>query len=223
MFTGIISNIGHVIAASKRSGDAMFKISTDYNIDSISLGASIACSGACLTVIDVGRDHGKDWFMVQASEETLSITTLKNWRIGTKINLERALRIGDELGGHFVTGHVDNIAKVLNFEKSRDSIVFEISIPEGLAPYIAQKGSVTLDGVSLTVNAVNDSRSFFVNIIPHTQKFTTLGLNQIGDLMNLEIDPIARYIARFNGAENISPRAPQNVKLINAPANKIKN
>lgn len=212
MFTGIITNIGHVIAASKR-GEAMFKISTDYNIDSISLGASISCSGACLTVIDVGRDHGKDWFMTQVSEETLNVTTLKNWKIGTKVNLERALRMGDELGGHFVTGHVDDIAKIINFERSVDSVVFEISTPPELVPYIAQKGSVTLDGVSLTVNEVSD-KSFKVNIIPHTQKYTTLGLNQIGDLLNLEIDPIARYIARYNGAGNIKSRNDANLTLI---------
>lgn len=202
MFTGIISNIGHVIAASKRVGDAMFKISTDYDIYQISLGASIACSGACMTVMDLGRDHGKDWFMVQVSEESLSKTTLKNWRIGTKVNLERALKIGEELGGHFVTGHVDDTAKIIDFQKSKDSVVFEITASPALMPYIAQKGSVTLDGVSLTVNEVSET-SFWVNIIPHTQKFTTLGLNQIGDWLNIEIDPIARYIARYNGAGNI--------------------
>jgi len=204
MFTGIISNIGHVVAVSKR-GDAMLKISTDYNIDSIHLGASIACSGACLTVIDVGRDSGKDWFMAQVSEETLAVTTLKNWKIGTKVNLERALRMGDELGGHFVTGHIDDMAKITNFVQSKDSVIFEIATPPELVPYIAQKGSVTLDGVSLTVNEVSDT-GFSVNIIPHTQKYTTLGFNQIGDWLNLEIDPIARYIARYNGAGNIKTR-----------------
>ncbi len=211
MFTGIITNIGHVVAVSKH-GEALFKISTDYNIDSIHLGASIACSGACLTVIDIGRDHGKDWFMAQVSEETLRLTTLKTWKIGTKVNLERALRMGDELGGHFVTGHVDDTAKIISFENSKDSVIFEISTPAELVPYIAQKGSVTLDGVSLTVNEVSNT-SFKVNIIPHTQKYTTLGLNQIGDRLNLEIDPIARYIARYNGAGNIRQK-PIELKLL---------
>lgn len=211
MFTGIISNIGHVVAVSRR-GDALFKISTDYNIDTISLGASISCSGACLTVMDMGGDHGKDWFMMQVSEETLAVTTLKEWKIGTKVNLERALRIGDELGGHYVTGHIDDVAKIIGFEQVKDSIVFEIATPPELVPYIAQKGSVTLDGVSLTVNEVTDN-SFFINIIPHTQKYTTLGLKHIGDLLNLEIDPIARYIARYNGAGNIKTRT-HNLKLL---------
>lgn len=213
MFTGIITNIGHVVALSKRVGDALLKISTDYDVYSIQLGASIACSGACMTVIDLGRDHGKDWFMVQVSDESMSKTILKNWRIGTKVNLERALKVGDELGGHFVTGHVDDVAKIIDFKKSKDSVIFEITTSPALMPYIAQKGSVTLDGVSLTVNEVTDT-SFFVNIIPHTQKYTTLGLNQIGDLLNLEIDPIARYIARYNGAGNIVSRPTNEPKLI---------
>jgi riboflavin synthase len=169
----------------------------------------------CLTVIDVGRDlGGKDWFMVQASDETKRVSTLKDWRIGTKVNLERALRMGDELGGHFVTGHVDGTAKILKSEKIKDSVAFEIATPRELIPYIAQKGSVTLDGVSLTVNEVGD-KSFAVNIIPHTQKYTTLGLNQVGDYLNLEIDPIARYVARYNGAGNIRTAAKKPLALLN--------
>ena len=201
MFTGIITNIGHVVAVSKH-GEAMFKISTDYDLRSLALGASISCSGACMTVMDMGRSEGKDWFMIQVSEESLSKTTLKSWRIGTRINLERALKVGDELGGHFVTGHIDATAKIMSFEKVNESIVFEIAIPNGLSKFIAAKGSVTLDGVSLTVNRVFGNESFAVNIIPHTQKYTTLGKNQIGDLLNLEIDPIARYIERYNTASN---------------------
>ncbi|PIR31866.1 MAG: riboflavin synthase [Alphaproteobacteria bacterium CG11_big_fil_rev_8_21_14_0_20_44_7] len=203
MFTGIITDVGHVIAASKR-GEAMFKISTDFDRHDIAIGASISCSGVCLTVIDTGGFEGKDWFMAQASEETLSCTTLKNWIIGTKVNLERALKVGDELGGHFVTGHIDAIAKVLNFQPIKGSMTYEIETPKGLERFIARKGSVTLDGVSLTVNDITSS-SFFINIIPHTQKYTTLGDIQIGERLNLEIDPIARYVERYNmsSAENL--------------------
>lgn len=192
MFTGIISNIGHVVGISKLR-EALVRISTDYDSHTIALGASIACSGACLTVIDSGKSEGKDWFAVQVSEESLSVTTLKDWRIGSEVNLERALKVGDELGGHFVTGHVDAVAKILNYERVNESMVLEISIPDGMNKFFAPKGSVTLDGVSLTVNRVFP-KSFEVNIIPHTQKYTTLGNRQIGDFLNLEIDPIARYI-----------------------------
>lgn len=201
MFTGIITNIGHVVAISK-NGDAMFRISTDYDVNQVDMGASISCSGCCLTVMDKGQDpNGKDWFMVQVSDETLSKTTLGSWEIGTKVNLERALKVGDELGGHFVTGHVDVVTKILNYQMSKDSIILEIEIPLGFEKYIAQKGSVTLDGVSLTVNNVYE-RSFEVNIIPHTQKWTRFGSAQIGDLLNLEIDPLARYVERYNSAGN---------------------
>lgn len=207
MFTGIITDIGYVVSVHK-NGDAMFRISTNYDIDSIAMGASISCSGVCLTVMDMGRAEGKDWFMAQVSDETISCTTLKEWQIGTRTNLERALKVGDELGGHFVTGHVDDIAKIINYERSKESIIFEIQIPKGLEKYIVPKGSVTLNGTSLTVNDVSDN-SFFVNIIPHTQKQTTWGSTQMGDYVNLEIDPIARYIEGASGYK-------QNLKLINS-------
>ena len=200
MFTGIISNIGHVVGISKLR-EALVRISTDYDAHTIALGASIACSGACMTVIDSGKSEGKDWFSVQVSEESLEVTTLKDWRIGTPINLERALRVGDELGGHFVTGHVDSVAKILNYQRINESMVLEITIPEGLNRFIAPKGSITLDGVALTVNRVL-SKSFEVNIIPHTQKETTLGNRQIGDLLNLEIDPLARYLQNYPAYDN---------------------
>jgi riboflavin synthase len=196
MFTGIISNIGHVVGISKMR-EALVRISTDYDSHTIALGASIACYGACMTVIDSGKSEGKDWFAVQVSEESLSVTTLKDWKIGTAVNLERALRVGDELGGHFVTGHVDAVTKILNYERVNESMVLEISIPQGLGKFLAPKGSITLDGVALTVNQVTP-KSFFVNIIPHTQKETTLGDRQIGDYLNLEIDPIARYIQNYS-------------------------
>lgn len=198
MFTGIITDIGYVIGVAK-NGDMLARISTNHDIKNLATGASVSCAGVCLTVLDKGWSDGNDWFTAQVSDETISKTTLKNWKIGTKINLERALKVGDELGGHFVTGHVDAVAKVLNYTRVKDSMVLEIQIPKGLAQFIARKGSVTLDGTSLTVNNVYDS-SFEVNIIPHTQKWTTLGDVQIGDLLNLEIDPIARYIERYNSA-----------------------
>lgn len=200
MFTGIITNIGHVVGISKQR-EALVRISTDYDSHTIALGASIACSGACMTVIDCGKSEGKDWFAVQVSEESLSVTTLKDWRIGTPVNLERALKVGDELGGHFVTGHVDAVAKILNYERVNESMVLEVAIPEGLNRFIAPKGSITLDGVSLTVNKVFP-KSFEVNIIPHTQKETTLGNRQIGDLLNLEIDPLARYLQNYQVFES---------------------
>ena len=209
MFTGIITNIGHVVAMSKH-GDAMFKISMDYDIRTIAMGASIACSGVCLTVMDLGVSQGKDWFMVQVSDETLSKSTLKSWKIGTKVNLERALKVGDELGGHIVTGHVDTVTKVLGYERVKDSMVIEIAIPEGFNKYVSEKGSVTIDGVSLTVNNVFP-KSFFVNIIPHTQQYTTLGSLQMGDLVNFEIDPLARYVATYFGNQDVS-----NLKLLGA-------
>lgn len=200
MFTGIITDVGHVVSVHK-NGDAMFRITTNYSIDTIAMGASISCAGACMTVMDLGIDEGKDWFMVQVSDESLSKTTLKEWRIGQRINLERALKVGDELGGHFVTGHIDAVAKVLNYQRKKDSIIFEIAIPKGLEKFIAPKGSVTLDGTSLTVNDVTEN-SFFINIIPHTQQSTTWGSTQMGDLLNLEVDPIARYIERYNTNNN---------------------
>jgi len=200
MFTGIISNVGHVVGLSKQR-EALMRISTDYDSYSIALGASISCSGACMTVIDAGRSEGKDWFSVQVSEESLSVTTLKNWRIGTPVNLERALKVGDELGGHFVTGHIDAVAKIKNYERVNESMVLQVAIPEGFQRFIAPKGSVTLDGVSLTVNKVFNGY-FEVNVIPHTQKETTLGNLQIGDMVNFEIDPLARYIQNTTPTEN---------------------
>lgn len=202
MFTGIVSDIGYVVGVS-RNGDMMVRISTNHDIKNIATGASVSCAGVCLTVLDKGWSDGKDWFTAQVSDETLSKTTLKNWKIGTKINLERALKVGDELGGHFVTGHVDATSKLLTYHRVKDSMVLEFEIPQGLGQFIARKGSVTIDGTSLTVNNVGDN-SFDVNVIPHTQKQTTLGDLQIGDRVNLEIDPIARYIERYNSANRSS-------------------
>ncbi|MEQ8370055.1 MAG: riboflavin synthase, partial [Alphaproteobacteria bacterium] len=174
MFTGIITDVGRVLSVST-AGDTRFVIATRYDTPAIALGASIACSGACLTVVDRGRDGAGDlacWFAVEASAETLACTTLGGWRPGTPVNLERALAMGDELGGHLVAGHVDGVAELLSAEPDGDSRRLTVAVPPDLAAYIAAKGSVTLDGVSLTVNRVGDGR-FTVNIIPHTQSQTT--------------------------------------------------
>jgi riboflavin synthase len=192
MFTGIITDIGTVKAVS-REGDTRFDIATHYDMSGVDIGASIACSGACLTVIE----KGDGWFAVQASAETLDKTTAGDWDQGTPLNLERALKLGDELGGHIVSGHVDGVCEVLSLEPVGDSLKIDFIAPDNLAKFIAAKGSVTLDGVSLTVNTV-DGAVFSVNIIPHTQTETTLGKLQAGQRVNLEIDVLARYVARLN-------------------------
>ena len=170
-----------------------FDINTTFVMDDVAIGASIACAGVCLTVIE----KGQGWFAVQASDETLQKTTLGDWQADTKINLERALKLGDELGGHIVSGHVDGVAHVVSTQAIGDSIKINFEAPRDLAAFVAQKGSATIDGVSLTVNDVNDC-NFSVNIIPHTQSETTLGKLIEGDRVNLEIDVLARYVARLN-------------------------
>lgn len=192
MFTGIITDIGSVKAISGE-GDVRFDIHTKFEMSDVAIGASIACAGVCLTVIE----KGEGWFAVQASDETLQKTTLGNWQTGTAINLERALKLGDELGGHIVSGHVDGVASVVGCNAVGDSIKIGFEAPRDLASFIAQKGSATIDGVSLTVNDV-DNCLFSVNIIPHTQSETTLGKLTQGDRVNLEIDVLARYVARLN-------------------------
>ncbi|MFN4277710.1 MAG: riboflavin synthase [Ferrovibrio sp.] len=191
MFTGIVTDIGTVTAREAR-GDTRFRIRTTYDTASIAIGASIACSGVCLTVVQ----KGEDWFTVDVSAETLSRTGLGNWREGSRINLERSLRVGDELGGHIVSGHVDGVGDVTMAKPEGDSLRIEIRAPDALAAFIAEKGSITVDGVSLTVNSV-DGASFGVNLIPHTQQVTTLGNLKTGDRVNLEIDTLARYVARL--------------------------
>ena len=191
MFTGIISAIGRIDDIQK-PGDWRLKITTPWDCAKIDLGASIACSGVCLTV--VARDA--DWFAVEVSAESLSRTTIGTWQAGTHINLERALRLGDELGGHIVSGHVDGLAIIDKITPSGDSHQLEISVPETLSKFIAEKGSVSLDGISLTVNAVEGAR-FGVNIIDHTWAHTTLGHATISQQLNLEIDMLARYVSRL--------------------------
>ena len=195
MFTGIITDIG-TVRAVQQNGDTRVEIVTSYDTATIDLGASIACAGACLTVIE----SGPDWFAVQASAETLSKTTLGDWQQGTRINLERALKAGDELGGHLVSGHVDDVATVSDIAAEGESRCVTIKASPDLMTAIASKGSITIDGVSLTVNNVSQ-QAFNINLIPHTQQVTTLGSLEVGQRVNLEIDLLARYVARALGKD----------------------
>lgn len=196
MFTGIVTDVGRVRHVEKR-GDTHIVISTNYDLSQVEMGASIACSGVCLTVVDKGT--GKDaWFAVTASGETLSKTTLGGWKAGDPVNLERPMRVGDEFGGHIVAGHVDGVAEVKLVVPEGESTRFTFDVPVALSKFIASKGSVALDGVSLTVNEVDGIR-FGVNIIPHTQKVTTFGKLKPGSKVNLEVDLMARYVARLVG------------------------
>lgn len=200
MFTGIITDIGTVRSREDR-GDTRLVIATAYDTDTIDLGASIACSGACLTVVDKGTDAEGHWFAIDASGETLARTAPGMWDQGRRLNLERALKIGDELGGHIVTGHVDDIGRIVSVEPVGDSVTVTVAAPASLAPHIAPKGSITVDGVSLTVNKVTDQPNgeayFTLNIIPHTQEMTTLNEAAANRPVNLEIDILARYLARM--------------------------
>jgi len=198
MFTGIITDLGRIRAVSPggAKADTRFEISTGYDTGTIDIGASIACSGPCLTVVEMG----KGWFAVEASAETLRRTSLGRWREGTRVNLERSLRLGDEMGGHIVTGHIDCVAKIAATANEGASVRFDIGVPDAYMPYIAAKGSVALEGVSLTVNDVG-SDGFSINIIRHTQDCTTFGDLKEGDPVNLEVDVLARYVARQLGKE----------------------
>ena len=195
MFTGIVTDIGTIESAEDR-GDLRVRIATAYDTATVDLGASIACSGVCLTVVD----KGPGWFAVDVSGETVS-RTADQWGEGRALNLERALKLGDELGGHIVTGHVDGIGTVVAIDPDGDSKKIAVSVPAALAPFIAPKGSVTIDGVSLTVNAVTDqpdgTAQFAINLIPHTQSVTTLGTLAKGQAVNIEIDVLARYLQRM--------------------------
>ena len=191
MFTGIVTDIGGITRVEKR-GDARFDIRTSYDTKTISMGASICCAGCCLTVVE--KRAGS--FSVDVSAESIARTTLGRWKVGTRINLERALKMGDELGGHMVLGHVDGVGDIVSVTPEGDSKRFRIRAPQELARFIAGKGSVTLDGVALTVNEV-EGLEFGVNIIPHTQAVTTWGHARQGDAVNVEIDMLARYVARL--------------------------
>lgn len=196
MFTGLVSDIGEVTAIEPRGSLRRMRIACSYPVESIALGASIACAGVCLTVVDMGRMGDQTWFDVDAAAETLAVTTLKDWTTGRKINLERSLKIGDELGGHIVTGHVDGLADLISREDFEGQAKFTLRAPQNLKKFIAQKGSVALDGTSLTVNAVADD-VFSVLLIPHTLAVTSWGATQAGDKVHLEVDMMARYAARL--------------------------
>ncbi len=198
MFTGIITDIGTVLELH-RQGDLRARIGTGYDVGGIDIGASIACDGVCLTVVDLGGSP-QNWFDVQISAETLSCTTLGAWEKGQRINLERALRVGDELGGHIVSGHVDGLAQVIGIRPEGDSLRVTFRAPQALAGFIAPKGSVALNGTSLTVNEVNGT-DFGINFIPHTRQATTWGDVAEGDAVNLEVDTMARYVARLREYE----------------------
>jgi riboflavin synthase len=196
MFTGIVTDVGEVLGIEPRGeGLRRLIIGCRYDRDTIADGASIACSGVCLSVTGAGVD-GRTWFTADAAAETLRVTTVGGWQTGTRINLERSLKIGDELGGHLVAGHVDGIAEVLTREELTDSARFTFRAPAALARFIASKGSVALDGISLTVNEVEGS-DFGVNLIPHTKEVTTFGTLREGQAVNLEVDTMARYVARL--------------------------
>ena len=197
MFTGIITDIGRLLALEER-GDLRARIGTRYDVSTIEIGASIACDGICLTVVALGRQP-QNWFDVDISAETVSKTALGRgaWQVGRRINLERALRVGDELRGHIVSGHVDGVAEVVGLIRQGDSTRVTFRAPGDLARFIAPKGSVALNGTSLTVNEV-EGATFGVNLIPHTQSVTTWGSVAIGDAINLEIDTLARYVARMH-------------------------
>lgn len=195
MFTGIITHKGRIVSAVQ-TGDLRVRIATDMPLDTVAMGASIACSGVCLTVVT----KGGDWFEADCSAETISCSAPGRWQEGQELNLERALKIGDELGGHIVTGHVDGTGTIAALDCAGDSRVVTIEMPADVAPFVAPKGSITVDGVSLTVNTVQDKagqHAFTINLIPHSAEMTTLGSLSVGDGVNLEIDVLARYLKRM--------------------------
>lgn len=200
MFTGIVTDIGTITSVERR-GDTRVVVATSYDAAGIDLGASIACSGVCLTVVDKAAPQEPGWFAVDVSGETISRTAEGQWSAGRRLNLERAMKLGDELGGHIVTGHVDGIAIVKGVCPDGDSLRIGFAVPAALAPFVASKGSITVDGVSLTVNDVSDiadGTDVAINLIPHTQAMTTLGALEPGRTVNIEIDVLARYLQRMH-------------------------
>lgn len=196
MFTGIITDIGTLIESDDRNDGRRLRIATQYDPETLDLGASVMCEGICLTVTDKGATGGRNWFDVFAARETLDVTEVGAWRPGRRINLERALKVGDELGGHIVSGHVDGLATIVERRDVGDQITFVFEVPEDLAPFIAKKGSVALNGTSLTVNWVEGNR-FSVHLIPHTLTATNWPDYTAGETVNLEVDQMARYAARL--------------------------
>lgn len=205
MFTGIITDIGTVIDVTK-AGDTTYRIQTSFDLSTVAMGASIAHSGVCLTVVEKGQNDTSHWYDVVVSEESLSKTNMRDWGIGTKINLERSLKLGDELGGHLVFGHVDAVTQLMSKTQEGDSWRLKIKIPEGFAQFVAAKGSVCLNGVSLTVNEV-DADVFGINIIPHTWDVTTFGTLNVGDKINFEVDMLARYVSRMMDVKQQNEKA----------------
>ena len=199
MFTGIVTDVGEVARLDRR-GDLRARIACAPATARAEIGASIACDGVCLTVVDRGEADGRGWFDVDVSAETVAASNLSGWAPGARVNLERSLRVGDELGGHIVTGHVDGVAEVLSTTPEGDSLRYRFRAPPGLSRFIASKGSVALNGTSLTVNEV-EGEVFGVNLIPHTREVTNWGDTRPGDRVNLEVDPLARYVARLAEAE----------------------
>ena len=197
MFTGIVSDVGRLVSVTERDAGVRLRIACAYDCGSIDLGASIACSGICLTVVETAETDVGCTFDVEASSETLACTTLGDWTAGRLVNLERALRAGDELGGHIVSGHIDGVATIIERDDEEDMARFTFQAPESLARYIAAKGSVALDGTSLTVNSVEDA-TFTVMLIPHSLLVTDWGTKRSGDRVNLEVDLFARYLERLD-------------------------
>ncbi len=196
MFTGLVSDVGEVLAVSGKPNLRRIRIACSYPVASIALGASIACSGPCLTAVEIGTELGRTWFDVEAAAETLARTTVGSWTKGTKLNLERSLKLGDELGGHIVTGHVDGIAKLVDRVDFDGTARFLFRAPHEISHFIAEKGSIALDGTSLTVNSV-EGDDFSVLLIPHTLAVTSWGGLRAGDDLNIEVDLMARYAARL--------------------------
>lgn len=201
MFTGLVTDVGTVRRAEHRNGLTRFEVESGFPFDQIAMGASILHSGVCLTVVDMGQGERGAWFAVEAVPETLSKTILGQWEQGTAVNLEQSLKLGDELGGHFVFGHVDGVGEIVSIEAEGQSFRVTVRPPAAIARYFATKGSAAIDGVSLTVAAALENGDFQVAIIPHTWQVTTLGQRKPGDKVNLEIDMLARYVARMIGAD----------------------
>jgi riboflavin synthase len=196
MFTGIVTDVGTIIDRKDRETGIRIRVASSYDVGTIDMGASIAHSGICLTVVDKGADGNRNWFDTELSPETLNVTTARDWAVGAKLNLERSLALGAELGGHLVTGHVDGVAELIERTNDGDMAVFTFRVPVEYARFIAAKGSIALDGTSLTVNSVGPD-TFSVMLIPHTLAVTTWGERKVGDRINFEVDLMARYAARL--------------------------
>ena len=193
MFTGIITDIGEVFKIKTKKGDKKFFISTNLKVKNLKIGSSICCSGVCLTIIKRGKKKNFFFFVIAASKETLSTSSLKNWKVGTFVNLESSLKVGDAISGHLVFGHVDGTVKVLSIKKENGSLQFNFDLPLAFTKYIVPKGSISIEGVSLTINVVNKN-NFYVNIIEHTKKTTIFNKIKVGNFLNVEIDMLARYV-----------------------------